>query len=54
MAPAAGTDHGAHGSFDDRSHPRSLQLWLSQHARLTGAAAAGAVALVGVLSSRRQ
>ena len=48
-----GTDHGAHGSFDDRSHPRSLQLWLSQHARLTAGAAAGAAVLVGVLSFRR-
>jgi len=39
-----GADHGAHGSFDDRSHGRSAQLWLSQHARL---AAAGSVALAG-------
>ncbi|MCU1490363.1 MAG: short-chain dehydrogenase [Acidimicrobiaceae bacterium] len=45
-------DHGAHGSFDDRSHARSLELWCSQHRRalgmgLTGvAAAAGAAALV--------
>ena len=37
-----GADHGAHGSFDDRAHPRSAQLWLSQHARLTAGTAAGA------------
>lgn len=24
-------DYGAHGSFDERSHARSPQLWLSQH-----------------------
>ena len=30
----AGSDHGAHGAFDDRSHHRSAQLWLSQHSRL--------------------
>jgi NAD(P)-dependent dehydrogenase (short-subunit alcohol dehydrogenase family) len=29
---AAGADHGAHGAFDDRAHPRSLQLWLAQRA----------------------
>lgn len=26
-------DHGAHGVFDGRAHPRSTQLWLSRHAR---------------------
>src|ERR1700722_696953 len=25
---SAGEDHGAHGEFDDRSHPHSAQLWL--------------------------
>ncbi len=24
-------DHGAHGSFDDRAHARSFQLWASMH-----------------------
>jgi len=24
-------DFGAHGAFDDRAHPRSLQLWADQH-----------------------
>ncbi|UBU11794.1 SDR family oxidoreductase [Nonomuraea gerenzanensis] len=43
------TDYGAHGSFDDRSHARSPQVWLSQRRRpillgLAGGAAAAAVA----------
>jgi hypothetical protein len=46
-----GSDHGAHGSFDDRSHPRSLQQWASQHARLaTGGA--GAAVLGGILAAK--
>jgi len=27
-----GEDHGAHGDFDDKSHQRSAQLWVAQHA----------------------
>jgi NAD(P)-dependent dehydrogenase (short-subunit alcohol dehydrogenase family) len=46
-----GTDHGAHGPFDGRSHDRSSQLWLSQHARqawlAAGALGLGAAALAG-------
>jgi NAD(P)-dependent dehydrogenase (short-subunit alcohol dehydrogenase family) len=45
-------DYGARGSFDDRSHARSPQLWLSQHRRpvamavaAVGAAAALALSL---------
>ena len=34
-------DFGAHGVFDDRSTPRSLQLWASQHHGLLGALAGG-------------
>jgi NAD(P)-dependent dehydrogenase (short-subunit alcohol dehydrogenase family) len=43
--PAPG-DFAAHGRFDDRSKPRSLQLWATTHRRwlLGGAAAAGALA----------
>jgi NAD(P)-dependent dehydrogenase (short-subunit alcohol dehydrogenase family) len=40
-------DLGAHGRFDDRAHPRSLQAWASVHRRLLvagTAAAAGALA----------
>jgi NAD(P)-dependent dehydrogenase (short-subunit alcohol dehydrogenase family) len=43
----AGSDHGAHGAFDDRSHHRSAQLWLSQHSRLIVSAAAGSALLAG-------
>src|ERR1700729_606963 len=52
-----GTDHGAHGSFDSRSHNRSPQLWMSQHPRQVSAAAATAVTaagLGGVLAGRRR
>jgi hypothetical protein len=42
-------DHGAHGRFDDRAHPRSLQLWATTHrgtvAGLAGAGLAGLAAL---------
>jgi NAD(P)-dependent dehydrogenase (short-subunit alcohol dehydrogenase family) len=52
-----GPDHGSHGGFDDRSHDRSLQLWISQHPRvssgfLTGAVVVGAF-LAGRLRQRR-
>jgi NAD(P)-dependent dehydrogenase (short-subunit alcohol dehydrogenase family) len=38
-----GTDHGARGIFDDRSHDRSPQLWLAQHARASSGVVAGVV-----------
>jgi NAD(P)-dependent dehydrogenase (short-subunit alcohol dehydrogenase family) len=41
-------DRGAHGSFDERSHPRSLQLWATTHRgwlALAGTAAAGLAAV---------
>jgi NAD(P)-dependent dehydrogenase (short-subunit alcohol dehydrogenase family) len=49
-------DHGAHGRFDDRSHSRSAQLWLSQHHGLLGALAGGAVATAAaaVTTARRR
>ena len=52
-----GHDHGTYGIFGDRSHDRSVQLWLSQHPRvaaglLGGATAAGA-ALAISLGHRR-
>ncbi len=42
-----GVDHGAHGRFDKRAHPRSAQAWLSRHhavaaAGMTALAVAGA------------
>ena len=52
-----GHDHGSRGVFDDRSHHRSPQLWMSQHPRvcsgfLAGAAVIGAF-LMGRLGQRR-
>ncbi|MGW4024329.1 SDR family oxidoreductase [Streptomyces sp. NPDC005009] len=47
---AAPDDYGAHGIFDDESHPRSLQFWLSRHRRplaLAALTAAAAAARVG-------
>ncbi len=38
-------DHGAHGDFDRRSHPHSLQLWADQH---RGWLALGAVGFAGL------
>jgi hypothetical protein len=44
-----GSDHGAHGAFDNRALHHDPQLWLSHHARLTVAAAvAGAVSSGGL------
>ena len=48
----AGHDHGAHGGFDARSHDRSPQLWLSQHAALVSGIGAGSALLGGVLAAR--
>jgi short-subunit dehydrogenase len=42
-------DFAAHGRFDDRAKPRSLQLQATLNRRWLGAGAAGLVALVGVL-----
>jgi len=50
---AAGHDHGSRGDFDDRSHNRSPQLWMSQHARLSAGCLAGAAALAAYLAGRR-
>ena len=47
-----GHDHGPHGVFDGRSHDRSPQLWLSQHARVSAGLAA-ATALAGALLAGR-
>ncbi|GAA1635969.1 SDR family oxidoreductase [Nonomuraea maheshkhaliensis] len=50
------TDHGAHGSFDHRSHGHSPQLWLSQHRRpvlLTLAAGAAATVAATVVRAKR-
>jgi NAD(P)-dependent dehydrogenase (short-subunit alcohol dehydrogenase family) len=49
-----GHDFGAHGAFDDMSHPRSAQQWASQHHGLIGAVAAvlTAAAALGLRRSR--
>jgi NAD(P)-dependent dehydrogenase (short-subunit alcohol dehydrogenase family) len=50
----AGTDRGAHGSFDDRSHQRSAELWLSRHARAVLAVTGVALGAGGVLAGSRR
>ena len=46
----AGSDHGAHGGFDDESHAHSPQLWLSHHPvkSAVGAVGVGLGALLAV------
>jgi NAD(P)-dependent dehydrogenase (short-subunit alcohol dehydrogenase family) len=44
-----GSDHGAHGTFDDQAHQRSAQLWMSHHPAVTGAVAAGAAVAGGLV-----
>jgi NAD(P)-dependent dehydrogenase (short-subunit alcohol dehydrogenase family) len=56
MEPAdgpGGRDFGPHGAFGDTSHPRSAQQWLSQHARLTTAAALAGVTTGALAASWR-
>lgn len=49
-----GSDHGAHGSFDEQSHGVSPEWWLREHAKpLTVAAAATVASAVGVAAVRR-
>ncbi|HEY9516953.1 MAG TPA: SDR family oxidoreductase, partial [Gemmatimonadaceae bacterium] len=46
-------DHGAHGRFDSRAHPFSIELWLRTHRELAAVVGAGiAGALLGVLPRR--
>jgi len=49
-------DHGAHGGFDHRSHPRSFQSWATTHRALlasAGTAAAAGIAAAAVWLSGR-
>jgi NAD(P)-dependent dehydrogenase (short-subunit alcohol dehydrogenase family) len=48
----SGHDFGPHGAFDDRSHDRSQQLWMSQHARASAGLVAGAAVLGAFLAGR--
>ncbi|MFJ8098492.1 SDR family oxidoreductase [Streptomyces griseofuscus] len=47
-----GHDHGAHGSFDDRAHCRSLQLQLSHHLALTSTLTTVAIGAATLLITR--
>ncbi|OBG25650.1 SDR family oxidoreductase [Mycobacterium sp. E3198] len=51
-----GSDHGAHGEFDDKSHAHSPEVWLSQHPVAGGAGmlGMGLGALLGMRSARRR
>jgi NAD(P)-dependent dehydrogenase (short-subunit alcohol dehydrogenase family) len=48
-----GRDRGAHGVFDQRSHPRSLQLWLTEHPMVASGLAAGTALAAGLTAGRR-
>lgn len=48
-----GSDHGAHGGFDDQSHALSPQVWASQHPVVSGTGALGAAGLGAWLAARR-
>lgn len=49
-----GTDHGAHGGFDDKSHSRSPQQWASQHPLFSGTGALTAAGLGAWFAARRR
>jgi hypothetical protein len=36
----SGEDLGTHGIFDSQAHSKSVQMWISQHVRIAGTAAA--------------
>ena len=46
-------DYGAHGTFDARSHPSSVQWWATSHRKVMYAATGFAAALVGSRFRRR-
>ena len=48
-----GTDHGAHGEFDGRSHDRSVQLWISHHPAVSTLAGCGVAAAAALAAWRR-
>jgi NAD(P)-dependent dehydrogenase (short-subunit alcohol dehydrogenase family) len=48
-----GSDHGAHGSFDDKSHPRSAQLTVTERVEQAGASVRNALgSLLGAARPR--
>ena len=46
-------DHGAHGTFDDRAHPHSYELWADLHRVWIGIGAAATAGLATFLLARR-
>lgn len=50
--PLAG-DHGAHGTFDDRAHPQSYELWADLHRLWIGIGAAATAGLATLLLTRK-
>jgi NAD(P)-dependent dehydrogenase (short-subunit alcohol dehydrogenase family) len=50
---AAGSDQGAHGVFDSKSHDRSPQLWMSHHAVSSSVAFASGAALGALAAAKR-
>jgi hypothetical protein len=49
-APVPG-DHGAHGGFDHRAHPRSAQLWATSHRALLASACGTAATAIAVAAA---
>jgi len=49
-----GSDEGAHGAFDERSHSRSVQTWASQHHGAVAAGLAGMAAAATAVVRRRR
>ena len=47
-------DHGAHGDFDHRAHPRSLQVWANAHRGWLALAGAAVAALVAAARRGRR
>jgi short-subunit dehydrogenase len=45
-------DPGAHGRFDERAHPRSVQVWATEHRRWLGVGVAALAAAATVLADR--
>ncbi|OBK22096.1 short-chain dehydrogenase [Mycobacterium asiaticum] len=50
----AGSDHGAHGIFDDQALDRAAQPWLSEHIGAVTGAGAAALAATAALAVRRR
>jgi NAD(P)-dependent dehydrogenase (short-subunit alcohol dehydrogenase family) len=54
FAPVRG-DHGAHGRFDDRAHPTSIELWGRRHGSWIAGGMAALVGLaLGLTAARRR